>query len=78
MSNQVKSEHQSYHFKVGEYSDGTPYITTEPKQGEIKALENKLLSFALAKGTTFEQAQEIAKYLNKNISTISVTTFPEA
>lgn len=68
MPDTQRAEHR---FTVKEYADGTPWITTEHYREDI--FEGKILGLDLPKGTTIEKAKEIARYLNENISNLSIT-----
>ncbi len=73
-----ETDRAQYAFKVAEFADGTPWIKTEPAYADLKILQPQKgsLGFDLRKGTTFEQAEEIARFLNEHIEAISCTTFP--
>lgn len=66
-----------YLFKVSEYADGTPWISTESLRGPLPVIENGLLGFDLPEGTTFEQAKSIANWLNDSIGAICYTDFSD-
>ena len=79
----VRVEHSEtdrarYVFKVAEFSDGTPWISTEPFSSDLKILQplKAFLGFDLPKDTTLEQANQIAQFLNEHIAAITCTTFP--
>lgn len=67
-----------YRFRVAEFADGTPWIMTDPydKNLELLVPVKGFLGFDLPAKTTYEKAQEIAKFLNDNIEAISCTSFP--
>jgi len=66
-----------YRFVVSEYSDGTPYISCQSKKGDLKILGDGWLTFGLAPDNiTFEQAQQIARFLNANISYVQYNPPP--
>jgi hypothetical protein len=69
------TEHKKYRFGAAEFGDGTPYIITEPIDGQLMALKYKHLYFTLSEGVSFSEAEEIVKLLNKKIFTIGTTTF---
>lgn len=73
-----ETDRARYVFKVSQYADGTPWIATEPVDGDLAVLTpvKGFLGFDLRTGTTFEQAEEIAKFMNEHIEAISCTTFP--
>jgi hypothetical protein len=60
-------------FRVREYGDGTPYISIESYERTLALLKFGNLYFDLPEGTTFEKAQEIAKYMNNNIKSLAYT-----
>lgn len=64
-----------YKFTVKEYHDGTPWIAFEPLHKTLEIDENGMLGFDLANGTSYEKAEEIARFLNKNIKSLAHTTF---
>ncbi len=59
------------HFRVSEFSDGTPFIFIELRQGDELELFRNRTDFRLPGGTTFEQAEAIAAYLNTHIDRIA-------
>ena len=77
MSTKADTEHKRYYFKASEYADGSPFIGTEPKNGELTLLKDHSLGFGLMEGISYEGAQEIAVFLNKNIKSIAITSFWE-
>ena len=73
---EARTDRAQYVFKVSEAADGTPWISTEPLRAEdIPLLEHAFIGFDLPRGTTLEEAQQIARYLNDNLESISVTLF---
>lgn len=63
-------------FKATQYGDKehTPWIMTEPRTESLKILgKNGFIGFDLIPGTTFEQALQIAEYLNHHIDSITCT-----
>lgn len=64
-----------YKFTVKEFSDGTPWIMLEPMGKSIELPEDGFLGFDLPKGTDISRAGEIAKFMNANLSTLSLTSF---
>ena len=66
-----------YRFVVSEYSDGTPYISCQSIDADLKILGNGWLTFGLTPDDiTFEQAEEIARFLNSNITHIQYNPPP--
>ncbi len=76
----VKSETAStdtaeYAFTVKEGGSGEPFIACEPRGGTLSILGKDAFLSLGVNTTSIEKAREIAKYLNDNISDISVTSF---
>ena len=67
------TERSDYKVTVKELGDGTPFLMLEPYEGDLTILANGHLSLDLLPGTTYEQAQEIARYLNANIRSFAFT-----
>ena len=74
------TETASYRFTVKEGapsvsgSDDAPvWLMLEPSVGDLAILKSGFLSLRLQPGTKIERGQEIAKYLNTNISGVSFT-----
>jgi hypothetical protein len=63
----MKTEQSRYVFAVKEGSGGQPWIMLEPVRDNLAILENGFLGLTLPEGTTYERAQEIARYLSDNI-----------
>jgi hypothetical protein len=73
---QARTERGDFLFAVKEYGDGTPFIAVEPRRLTTTLVGgDALLAFDLNPGVTMAQAQSIAEYLNKNISSVSFTVF---
>ena len=70
-----KTERAKFAFTVKKYYDGKPWIALEPYEGSIERFDNGLLGFDLSEGTDINQAKEIANYLNKNLTKLTLTTF---
>jgi hypothetical protein len=66
------TESGQYRFTVREGTNA-PFISAEPAGDALRGLTG-LLSFDLAPGTTIEQAQEIAAFMNARISALAITT----
>jgi hypothetical protein len=58
-------------FRVQEVSGGEPWIRVEPIDENLKVLGNGSLGFELPEGTTINTAEEIAAFLQENISSVS-------
>ena len=65
------TERGEYTFRVKDFENGRFWIAAEPLKG-LKRI-NGLLSFDLVEGMTLEKAREIAKLMNDNIRSISLT-----
>jgi len=68
-----KTERARFVFIVKEYADGIPWIALEPLKKTFSSIENKLLGFDLPKGMNIKNANEIADYLNKNLTDLCIT-----
>ncbi len=77
MSTKAETERAEFLFRVAEGSDrGMPvWISLEMGKGSLSVLEDGFLGLDLQPGTTFERAQEIAKFLSENIKGVSHTRF---
>ena len=64
-------------FTVKTSGEGQPYVEAEPRPGESAWPNVALhqLSFQLPAGTTHEQAQAAAQWLNDNIEALTLTVF---
>jgi hypothetical protein len=60
-------------FRVQEVSGGEPWIRLEPIDKDLKVLGSGFLGFELPEGTTINTAEEIAAFLQENISSVSYT-----
>ncbi len=69
----AKTDRADYLFKVSEFADGTPWISWEPRRGNLPLLENSVMGFGLTPGTTLREAEEFARYLNSRIQFVSCT-----
>ena len=71
----ARTQRGNYKFTIKESASGTPWIALEPL-GEGIELPNKgFLGFDLPRGVDMKKATEIARYLNENLSSLSLTTF---
>jgi len=71
----AKTEIDEYTFTVKE-GEFDPVIMCKPYSGQSSFLgSDGFLTLRLFPGTSVERAQDIAHYLRKNVSGISVTTF---
>ena len=64
-----------FRFRVAEYADGTPWIMTDPlwPQDRLKILGQGFVGFDLKPGTSYEQAEKIAHFMNEHIEYITAT-----
>jgi hypothetical protein len=60
-------------FRVEEVSGGEPWIRLELIDKDLRVLGNGFLGFELLEGTTINTAEEIATFLQENISSLSYT-----
>ncbi len=60
-------------FRVKKSVSGDFWICLEPFERNLKVLGNGFLSFDLPEGTTINKAEEIAAFLQENISSVSYT-----
>ena len=67
------TERAKFNFRTRETANRDPLIVLEPLRGHLKILDGGFLSFDLPEGTTINQAEEIAAYLNEKIEAISYT-----
>ncbi|OGS81630.1 MAG: hypothetical protein A2061_09840 [Gallionellales bacterium GWA2_59_43] len=65
-------------FVVKGYADGTPWIAFEPMERQLRGegLPSGIFGFDLPKGATGKRAEEIANFLNDNISQFTFTAMP--
>jgi hypothetical protein len=56
-----------YLFVVKEGVGGQPWIVLEPVRDNLGILDNGFLGLTLRKGISYEEAQEIARYLRDNL-----------
>ena len=70
MSNTESTE---YKLTVKESGTGEPWLMFEPMRSSLQILGNGFLGFRLEPGTTYEKAQEIATYINKNVQSVTYT-----
>jgi hypothetical protein len=60
-------------FRVEEVSGEEPWIRLEPIDKDLKIFGSGFLGFELPEGTTINTAEEIAAFLQENISSVSYT-----
>ena len=60
-------------FKTRESAGRDPSIVLEPVGESLDVLAGGFLGFDLPEGTTINQAEEIAAYLNEKINSVSYT-----
>lgn len=72
----AKTYRAEYVFTVKEYADGTPWIALEQlSENSVPLPDEAFLGFDLPKGTSYEKAKEIARYMRKNLDKLTMTTF---
>jgi hypothetical protein len=69
------TERGRYQFRVTNYPDKTPWIMTDPleKKDCLRVLGNGFIHFDLKPGTTQEEAERIAGFLEDHIEYIAYT-----
>ncbi len=72
---QARTEHGQFRFIVKEYEDGTPYITAEPLRQGITAFNDTNVGFGLPAGSTLDQANRAADFMNRNLAGMFLTIF---
>jgi hypothetical protein len=69
-----RTDRSKYHYEVKEYADGQPWIMGEPLEGPDLPIPGQwFLGFDLTEGTTLEQAEEVAAFMNRHLTAISLT-----
>ena len=68
----ARSEHGEFKFTVKEFADVTAYVAAEPLRSTMTPLEEAQIFFQLRNGTSIDEAHQIAKYLNQNISVFGI------
>jgi hypothetical protein len=74
-SPESKTERAHYKFTVKEYGNGKPWLMCEPMDRELDIVGDGFLGRDLPEGTTYEEAQRIARFVNENITHVSYTSF---
>ena len=69
-----KTEFTEHTFTVKEAKTG-PFIMCEPRREDLSILGDGFLTLTLRPGTSIDKAEEIASYLNENVSGIGSTIF---
>jgi hypothetical protein len=65
-----------FRFRVTAYADGTPWIMTDPlyASDRLKILgKTGFIGFDLKAGTTGEEAEKVARFLNEHMEYITCT-----
>jgi hypothetical protein len=68
------TQRAKFYFKPSRYPSGEYWIVLEAFHEDLDVLAAGFLGFDLPEGTTANQAEEIATYLNENIRAVSYTT----
>lgn len=66
------TERGEFRFTVKESHNGKPWIAFEPAGSRLISVKG-MLGFDLKDGATLDDAKEIARYMNENIRTLSLT-----
>ena len=64
-------ERQDYSFALKDHSKDSFFIACEPMNTNLSILQNGVLCLEINKGISFEDAQKISEYIQKNISAIT-------
>jgi hypothetical protein len=70
-------ERGRYSFRVAEYADGQPWIMTDPLYDTDKLTilgPHGFIGFDLKRGTTYQEAEQTARFLNERITFITCNT----
>jgi hypothetical protein len=67
------TERARYVFTVKEYNGGQPWIRLENSREDLTPLKEGFLGLDLLEGTSYEEARNIAKYLNSQIANVTYT-----
>lgn len=71
-----KTDRAYYRFTVKEYVSGTPWIMFELLHGpNLPMLKDGFLGLDLRSGTSYEEANVIANFLNDHVECVAATTF---
>ncbi|PVE25966.1 hypothetical protein DC522_01635 [Microvirga sp. KLBC 81] len=69
----ARTEHGEYKAIVKEHEYGHPFLVLEPTGETIPMLGDGLLSLRLREGTTIEEAEILARTLNRHLKGASIT-----
>ena len=61
----ARTERADLLFKVSEYGDGTCFISTEPRKGNLPIIGDAFLGFEL-QDPSFENAHKVAKFYQRD------------
>jgi hypothetical protein len=64
-------------FHVSIYESGQPFIVCGHNSKDVPLLQRSLLSFDLPKGTSIEEAREIARYMSEHITHVALTEWED-
>jgi hypothetical protein len=67
-----------YLFKVSEYSDGSKWISLEPRYPPPPELTDFVFGFDLAPRIDMVRARAVAKFMNDNLNEMSLTTLSKS
>ncbi len=64
-----------YVFAVKEFGDGTPWIVLERSGKGLDVLENGVFGFELKEGTSLQEAETLARLIDRSVTNVSYTSF---
>jgi hypothetical protein len=67
------TERTDYLFRVSEFGGGIPFVSLEPRHGDLSILKNGLLAFDLQDGATYQDAEKLVDHLNEMVETVAFT-----
>ncbi len=72
----ARTERARHKITVKEYADGTPFLAFELLEGDgLASFPDVHFGLDLRAGTTYEQAQELARQINQGVQGLSATIF---
>jgi hypothetical protein len=73
----TRTDRGRYRAFVKEYGDGQPFLALESMGDEIPMLRNRHVSLDLKRGTTLDEARELATLIDKRVEGLAILTFIE-
>ena len=67
------TERARFTLTVKETGTGVPWLMFEPFDSNLEVLGNGFLGLRLPAGTSYEKAQEIARFINQNVESVTYT-----